>query len=128
MGHHVLQSHIWGYTVSLSHEKVTSIIQLNQQDYYVVVSHGLLKYIRHLYYWLLLSKLDSCLCENKGATLFSPHGYCNSSSTCIQNFKLLACFCTCIAQFVSDLFGNPEDWVSRDAAHFLFILFLILSF
>ena len=30
----------------------------------------------------------------------------NSSYTYIQNFKLLTCFCACIARFVSDLVGT----------------------
>ena len=34
----------------------------------------------------------------------------------IQNFQPLAIFCACTARFVSDLFGNPEDWFSRVAA------------
>ena len=33
----------------------------------------------------------------------------NSSSTYIQNFKLLAFFCDCTDQFVSHLVGNLED-------------------
>ena len=28
-------------------------------------------------------------------------------------------FCACTAQFVSDLFGNPEDRFSHDAVHFM---------
>ena len=33
----------------------------------------------------------------------------------IQNFKLLAIFCSCTARFVSDLVRNSEDRFSRDA-------------
>ena len=32
------------------------------------------------------------------------------------NFKSLAIFCTCIAWFVSDLVGNPEDQFSHNEA------------
>ena len=34
----------------------------------------------------------------------------------MRNFKSSAIFCGCIARFVSDLVGNPEDRFSRDTA------------
>ena len=42
-----------------------------------------------------------------------------SSSSYIRNFKLLACFCDCTGQFVSDLVGNPEDRFSRVEAQMI---------
>ena len=47
---------------------------------------------------------------------------------CAQNFKPLAIFCGCIAQFVLGLVGNPEDRFSHDmaqisAVHFVFSLY-----
>ena len=52
-------------------------------------------------------------CKSKGAdqlcsncTADQRHG---SSSTCTQNFKVLAFFCGCIGWFVSDLVEYPED-------------------
>ena len=36
----------------------------------------------------------------------------------LDSFKLLACFCNCIAWFVSDLVGNPVDRFSGVVAHF----------
>ena len=81
-----------------------------------------------------MTKPDFCLCKNKGTDhmcsnctadqsvpLFSLHGQYNSSSSEIRNFKLLAIFCICIDQFVSDLVGNPEDQFSHVAAHILTI-------
>ena len=47
------------------------------------------------------------------------HWSSGSSSSYIRNFKLLACFCDCTGQFVSDLVGNPEDWFSRVAAQIM---------
>ena len=32
-------------------------------------------------------------------------------------FEYLALFYGCTAQFVSDLVGNAEDWISLDTAH-----------
>ena len=61
----------------------------------------------------LMGKPTVFIGENKDAdqlrgyrTLFSLLGKYNSSSTYLQNFKLLACFCSCTVWFVSDLFGN----------------------
>ena len=36
----------------------------------------------------------------------------------IQNFKPLAIFSDCVARFVSDLVGNPEDRFPHNEAHF----------
>ena len=79
-----------------------------------------------------MRKPDFCLCENKGADqlrgsfavtvklisafVFATRIVNISSSSYIPNFKLLACFCDCTGQFVSDLVGNPEDRFSRVAA------------
>ena len=36
-----------------------------------------------------------------------------------QNFNPPDCFCDCTGQFVSDLFGNPEDLFSPVVAYFV---------
>ena len=41
--------------------------------------------------------------------------HCENGAS-IRNLKPLAIFCGCIARFVSDLVGNPEDRVSYDTA------------
>ena len=41
-----------------------------------------------------------------------------SINTQLMNFKPLAIFSGCTAQFVSDLVGHPEDRVSLNAANF----------
>ena len=62
-----------------------------------------------------MGKPTICLRENKGADQLRSTCNCEaeqrvcfrySSSTYIQNFKLLALFCACTGRFVSDLFGN----------------------
>ena len=46
----------------------------------------------------------------------------------MQNFKPLAIFYDCVAQFVTDLVGNPEDRFSHNDAHIiLFYSFIELS-
>ena len=76
-----------------------------------------------------MRKTDFCLCENKGADQLRGNReadqrlcfrYTDSIFSLLliseMNFKLLACFCDCTDQFVSDLVGNPTDRFSRVAA------------
>ena len=58
------------------------------------------------------------LCSNCTADLHLCFCICKKykpSSTYIQNFKLLACFCDCTV--VSDMVRNPEDHFSHIAAN-----------
>ena len=57
-----------------------------------------------------------CLCESCTADQRLCFHYSDSAIHLIQNFKLPAHFCDCTDWFVSDLVGNPEDWVSCIAA------------
>ena len=75
-----------------------------------------------------------CICENKDADQLRGNReadqrlcFCYIDSTMpaastslIQNFKPLAIFCGCTAQFVSDQVGNPEDRFSHDEAQSIF--------
>ena len=60
------------------------------------------------------------ICESKGAGQRLCFNYTDSRIPILRNlirhFKHLAIFCGCTARFVSDLVGNPEDRLSRDAA------------
>ena len=79
----------------------------------------------------VVRKRDYCLCENKGADqLYSNctadqnlcFHYMDSTIPLLpksKNYKVLAIFCSCKGQFVSDLVVNPKDWFSRDVAHFV---------
>ena len=69
-----------------------------------------------------MRKPDFCLCENKDADQL--RSMCNPFSTRIQNFKLLCIFCDCTDRFVSNLVGNPEDRLSRDAAQVVNVTFV----
>ena len=40
----------------------------------------------------------------------------------MRNFKPLAIFCGCTAQFVSDLVGNPEDRFSHNEARIVLLV------
>ena len=44
-------------------------------------------------------------------------------------FQASSLFCGCTARFVSDLVGNPEDRISRDAAqiYFTILMFLLIA-
>ena len=66
-----------------------------------------------------MGKPTICIGENKGADQLCDNREADkrlclrySDSTIpplqvfLQNFKLLACFCSCTGRFVSDLFGN----------------------
>ena len=91
----------------------------------------LLKHLIYCYKYNMsrvVRKRDYCLCENKGADQLRSNceadqrlcfRYTDSTIFQIRNFKLLACFCSCTARFVSDLVGNPEDRFSRVAAHMM---------
>ena len=59
----------------------------------------------------------------------------NPSTFYIRNFKPLAVFSGCTAQFVSDIARNPEDRFSRDVGQLLFrtnkqinFLYLLINF
>ena len=67
-----------------------------------------------------MRKHDHYLCETAqliSAFVFATLIVKSLFHSYIQNFKLLACYCDCIGQFVSDLVGNPEDLLSRVKAH-----------
>ena len=77
-----------------------------------------------------MTKLDFCLCENKGADqlrrnceadLHLCFHYSDSTNSLlllkIRNFKLLTFSGDCTGQFVSDLVGNPDDRFSHSAAY-----------
>ena len=75
-----------------------------------------------------MRKADFFLRENKGADQLRSNCQadqclcfrCTDSTISllkIQHFKLLAQFCDCTSQFVSDLVTNPEAQFSRVAAH-----------
>ena len=49
----------------------------------------------------------------------------NPSSSNILNFKLLAFFCDCTGQFLSDLVGNPEDRFFLHRGSYRMLIFLI---
>ena len=73
-----------------------------------------------------MRKPDFHLNENKGADQLRSNceadqrlSFRYSSSTYIQNFKLLACLCNCTGWFKSDLVGNPEDRFSRILAQMI---------
>ena len=55
------------------------------------------------------------ICENKDADKL--RGNRNPSTFSIWNFKPLAIFCRCAAQFVSDLVREPDNRFSCDATH-----------
>ena len=61
-----------------------------------------------------MRKQDFCICENKDADQLRSG---DPSTSEIQNFEPLAIFSDCVARFVSDLVGNPEDRFSDLAAH-----------
>ena len=76
-----------------------------------------------------MRKPDFCLWENKAADQLCSNceadqrlsfRYLDSTvplrTTYSQIFKSLACFFDCKGRFVSDLFENPEDRISRVAA------------
>ena len=73
-----------------------------------------------------MRKQTICICENKDADQLRSNCEADqrlcfrySDSTIppqLRNFKLLALFCECTGQFVSDLVGNPEDRFSCVAA------------
>ena len=85
-----------------------------------------------------------CICENKDADQLCSHCTadlrlcfpCTAGCLCFpsqmvqsffaynQNFKLLACFCDCTGQFVSDLVGNPNCWFSCVKAHLSYYAYL----
>ena len=74
-----------------------------------------------------MGKPTICICENKDADQLRGNReadqrlcfrYTDSTIPPLlkQNFKLLACFCSCTGRFVSDLFGNhivafPTRWL-----------------
>ena len=55
-----------------------------------------------------MRKPTTCIGENKDARQIEQFLF----------FKLLAFFCDCTGQFVSDLVGNPNCWFSHVKAHF----------
>ena len=75
-----------------------------------------------------MRKPSFCLCENKGADQLHGNSaadqclcFCYTDSTMFLlpksgNFKPLAIFCGCTAQFVWDLVRNPKDRFSHDTA------------
>ena len=56
------------------------------------------------------------ICENKDADQLRGNREYDPSTSKIRNFKLLSIFYGCIARFVSDLVGNPEDQFSHNEA------------
>ena len=64
-----------------------------------------------------MRKQDLCICENKGADQLSSNHEADQHPLYFLNFKPLDIFCGCVARFVSDLVGNPEDRFSHDAAY-----------
>ena len=58
----------------------------------------------------------------ESAPMFSQQRY-----YIILILNLLAIFCGCLARFVSDLVGTPEDRFSHDAAHFKLTLLFFAS-
>ena len=78
---------------------------------------------------LVMRKPAFCICENKDADQLRGNReadqrlcfrYIESTIPLlfyIRNFKPLAIFCDCIARFVSDQVGNPEDRFSHNEAH-----------
>ena len=87
----------------------------------------------------IMRKPDFCLCKKKGADELCSNCTADqrlcflytdskiSSSSSIQNFKLLAIFCNCTDRFVSDLVGNPLDHFSHVAAHIEVDLYVFVS-
>ena len=85
----------------------------------------------------VMRKMDFCLGENTGIDQLHSNceaDYCEADQLlCLryadsttpllfiysQNFKPLACFCSCTGQFVSDLVGNSKDQFSRVTAHII---------
>ena len=76
---------------------------------------------------LVMRKMAFCICENKVSDQLRSNctadqhlcfRYTDSTIPLLplQNFKPLAIFCGCTAQFVSDLVGNPEDRFSHNEA------------
>ena len=84
----------------------------------------------------VVRKTFFCICENKDADQLrgnpeADQGLCfryiDSTIPLLpktQNFKPLAIFCDCTAQFVSDLVGNPVDRFSHNEAHISLSCFL----
>ena len=81
----------------------------------------------HLHISRVMRKPAFCLCENKGAdqlrSMISAFVFATqivkSSTSQNRNFKALAIFCGCTAQFVSHHVGNPEGRFSHAAAHII---------
>ena len=76
----------------------------------------------HFHYMsCVMRKLDFCLCENKGADQLCSICFRYTDSTIPlllkSNVELLAIFCGCTDEFVSDLVENPKDQFSRVTAH-----------
>ena len=81
-----------------------------------------------------MRKHTFCICENKDADQFRGNREADQRLCFrytditipllpkIRIFKPLAIFCGCTARFVSDLFGNPEDRFSCDAAQIMYEL------
>ena len=82
----------------------------------------------------VMRKPAFCICKNKGADQLrsdSAGNHCAADQCLcshyidrtiplfpkIRNFKPLAIFCGCAAQFESDLVRHPEDMFSRVTAH-----------
>ena len=77
--------------------------------------------IRKPAFCIFVNKDADQLCDTAqpiSASVFL-HRYHNSSTSEIQDFKQIAIFCGCIAQFVLDLLGNSQDRFCGDAAHII---------
>ena len=117
LGHH---HHCWGAHRVTGQQVTLNTLDLHVCDLNLEIDMGIAEFSFHWDMSSIMGNPDFCICENKVAVitpLFSPYGWYNSSSTYIQNFKLLTFFCDCTGQFVSDLVRNPEARFSRVAAH-----------
>ena len=70
-----------------------------------------------------------CICENKDADTAKLISVFVFATQIVQslyflntNFKPLAIFCGCTAQFVSELVGNPEDRFSHNEAQLSLVI------
>ena len=69
----------------------------------------------------VIRKPDFCLCGNKGAEKLQ----CNREAD--QRLYPLSILCGYTTRFVFGLVGDPEDRISRDAAHIVYLFWLFLS-
>ena len=72
-----------------------------------------------------MRKLVFCLYKNKDADQHFCFCYSDSAipfSACIKNYKLLAIFCDCTGQSVSNLVRNTKDQFSRVASQMSYIM------